>query len=277
MLNLNVDLNSLNIANLEGLVDVKGQGQVRLSANANVHIDLGIDLSNPTSPRAFLYSGTTTAGVSAKIWGKDINFTASVLSLGVKVIGGSVAVDSDGIAETSYNANDKLSYSLILSDTLDGSSDGRVYFDTLSKNDVIENPLSGQLHINLPMFKASDSSSIGALDWSFAIGNPSEFSWNASPNINSYPDFNALLSSLNLSSQLEGFSGGLGDFFSLLDTAIDNQALIAKLPIIGDKLQEAVRFVKDIRDKINDNLSIIGPKSAQTVQQKIYEALGRAA
>ncbi len=79
---------------------------------------------------------------------------------------------------------------------------------------------------------------------------------------------------MNLSQSLDGFAGGFGDFFSLLDVAIDNQALIAKLPVIGDSLQDAVRFVGDLRDKITDNLQVGGTKTPQIVKQKIYEALG---
>ncbi len=256
-------------------MDVRGDGKVRLRADAKIDIELGIDLSNPKAPRPFLYSGPTgtQAGVGVKVWAKDINFSASVLSFGVGIQNGFVAIDSDGVAESTFNPDDKLSYSVSLTDT-DGLADGRVYFDSLTLGNLQQSPLAGQFHVNLPMSKKSDGSSIGALDWTFAISTLSGGGWSSAPSINSTPNFGSLLSGLDLSSQLDGFSGGLADFFSILDVAIENQALIAKLPLIGDALRDAVRFVGDIRDKITDNLAVFGPKSALIVQQKIYEALG---
>ncbi|MEQ1825056.1 MAG: SUMF1/EgtB/PvdO family nonheme iron enzyme, partial [Pirellula sp.] len=278
-LNINLDLGSLGIPNLDGLVDVRGEGKVRLAANANLHIDLGIDMSNPESPRPFLYSGTTTAGLGVKVWGKDLLFSASVLSFGVAIgnttTKGYVAIDGDGVAEATYNPNDKVSYGVTLTDTRDGNADGRVYFSNLSAADLHEAPLTGQFHVNLPMFKKSDGSSIGAVDWNFSITNPTfPFGWDGVPGINASPDFSSLLTGLNLSQELDGFAGGLGDFFAILDTAIENQALLAKIPLIGDALRDAVRFVGDVRDKISDNLQIFGSNSTIIVQQKIYEALG---
>ena len=239
-LNINLDLGSLGIANLDGLVDVRGEGKVRVAADASVHIDLGIDLSNPESPRPFLYSGSTIAKLGAKVWGQDLLFSASVLSFGVAIgnstTKGYVAIDSDGVPEGSYDPvtntypgydpNDKVTYSIALTDNRDGTNDGRVYLTNLGAADLHENPLSGRFHINLPMFKKSDNSSIGALDWDFAVANPSHpFSWDNVPSINSAPDFTALLSGLNLSSELDGFGGGIEDFLSVLDVAIENQAL----------------------------------------------------
>ncbi len=274
-----MDLESLGIANLDSLVDVRGEGQVRVAANANFRLDLGIDMSNPKSPRPFLYSDTTTAGIGAKVWGKDLQFSASVLSLGVAIGNatskGFVAVDRDGVAEATYNANDQVEYSVTLLDARDGIADGRVYLTDLKLEDFQQNPLNGQFHVNLPMFKSSDGLSIGALDWQFPL--TANFSWDNAPSggLNlSFPDFSSLFAGLNLTGELDGFGGGIADFFSILDVTIDNQALIAKLPLIGDALRDAVRFVGDIRDKISDNLQVFGPKSVTVVRQKIYEALG---
>ncbi|MBI3463970.1 MAG: hypothetical protein HY000_13065 [Planctomycetes bacterium] len=83
-----------------------------------------------------------------------------------------------------------------------------------------------------------------------------------------------LFDDLSLGSSLDVFADGLDGFFTLLDTALDNQAFIARLPLIGDALGDAVRFVGDLRDKIYDNLQTAGAKSVDFVQQKIYEALG---
>jgi len=278
-LSLNLKLGSLGIANLDGLVDVRGAGQVRVRANANFHIDLGIDMTNPESPRSFLYSNTTTAGLGVKVWGKDITFSASVLSFGVAIgnttTKGYIAIDGDGVAEPTFIANDKVSYGVTLRDIRDGIADGRVYFSDLAFSDLAENPLAGKFYVFLPMFKSSDGSSIGALDWHFDVANPTlPYSWNGVSGINQSPNFSSLLSGLDLSSSLDGFGGGFSDYMTILDTAVKNQALIAKIPLIGDSLKEAVRFVGDVRDKISDNLQVFGGKTPILVQQKIYEAIG---
>ncbi len=73
---------------------------------------------------------------------------------------------------------------------------------------------------------------------------------------------------------MDGFADSIDGFFSVLDTAVKNQAMIAKIPMIGDALQNAVRFVGDIRDKIYDNLQGAQAKTVDFVRQKLFEALG---
>ena len=73
-----------------------------------------------------------------------------------------------------------------------------------------------------------------------------------------YPILPRLLSGLDLSTSLDGFGDALDGFFTVVDLAIKNQALIAKIPVIGDALNNAVRFVGDLRDKISDNLQTPG-------------------
>ena len=142
---LNLDLDSLGLNHpgldtLGALADVRGDGKFRLAAGATLHIDLGIDLANPENPQPFLYADSTTAGLNAKVWGKDLKFTASVLSLGLSIgidgNAGWVAVDSDGQAENTYEDTDRASYALSLADTSDGTSDGKIYLSPQSQFDL---------------------------------------------------------------------------------------------------------------------------------------------
>jgi len=79
---------------------------------------------------------------------------------------------------------------------------------------------------------------------------------------------------VDLGSQLDVFADGWAGFFDLLDTAIDNQVLRAKIPLIGDQLRDAARFVGNLRDKVVDNLETAGAKTLSFVRQRLYEAVG---
>src|SRR4029079_17432377 len=50
--------------------------------------------------------------------------------------------------------------------------------------------------------------------------------------------FNSAISSLNFSSDLSTLEDGWGAFFGLLDTVVDNQAFVQKIPLVGDQLVE---------------------------------------
>lgn len=163
-MSLNLDLPSLGLSALQSLADVRGAGQFQLAAHANLHLDVGIDLANPDNPRPFLYAESTQAAVDAKVWGRNLHFTAAVGPLGVSIGDGSsdngwLVLDSDGSAKTTYNASDKSAFSVRLTDTR--GIDGRVYFDEFCTDDLQTTGPSGTVHIHLPMYKADQTTSIG--------------------------------------------------------------------------------------------------------------------
>ena len=211
-INLNLDLKSLGatqgLANLDGLVDVKGTGKVRLFADANLHVEVGIDFSNPQSTKPFLYDATNVS-LGLKAWAKDIDINATVLSFGVKVNDGFIAIDSDGVAESTFNPADRVTFTLGLSDSADGDNDGRIYFDALSTSNLRESRTAAQFVAHLPMLKASDNTALDALSLSLVIPAANSivgsFDWSTAPTVNSTPSFNSLLAGLNLSSSLDGF------------------------------------------------------------------------
>ena len=101
-LGLNFDLGGT----LGPLVDAKGKAGVTATAGAAFTLALGIDISNPTNLRPFLYTNDTgtellkqgtkfdiTAKVSTP---QPINMSVNVGPLGVSIQGGKVALDVDG-------------------------------------------------------------------------------------------------------------------------------------------------------------------------------------
>ncbi len=78
---------------------------------------------------------------------------------------------------------------------------------------------------------------------------------------------------------VEGVSGGLKDFLSVIQSAIDNQILTG-LPLLGDQLKEstdqAVEFLNGINNDIFaqiEQLEDLVDLSAEQVQQALFEAL----
>ena len=96
----------------------------------------------------------------------------------------------------------------------------------------------------------------------------------------SAPDFkaayDAIVSELDFSSNLFSSIEGWNQIFDLLETAVDNNVFSANVPIVGDQLQDAARFINDIRRRVTDNLQQAGDVTVEFVQQKLFEALGPA-
>ena len=100
---LNLDLDSLGVPAIGNLVDARGTAMFSVTAGANVNLDVGLDLTNPTNPRPFLYN-TTTAALGAKIYGSGIHFKAALGPLGIAIgndgnNNGFLVLDSDGLLE----------------------------------------------------------------------------------------------------------------------------------------------------------------------------------
>src|ERR1051325_4270712 len=81
-----------NVPGLAGashLIDVEGAGKPTVGANAALDPNIGVDLTNPTSPRPFLYDNSAI-DLTANASGSNLSFTAAVGPLGLFVKGGSV-------------------------------------------------------------------------------------------------------------------------------------------------------------------------------------------
>ena len=100
------------------------------------------------------------------------------------------------------------------------------------------------------------------------VGNP------AAPNFLLVPDFTSQFAALNFADELDAITDGWEGFFTLLDGVIDNQVLVAQIPLIGDHLVEGAKFIQDIKEKVVDNFEESGQKTIGFVQQKLIEALG---
>ncbi len=83
-LGVDLDLKRLNLKSVSSLVDINGSGKLDVSAHALLNLDIGIDLSNPTTPKPFLYNSTTTS-LEATVNGANLSFSAAVGPIGISI------------------------------------------------------------------------------------------------------------------------------------------------------------------------------------------------
>ena len=75
------------IVGLSNLVDVEGKGKLNVGANATVNFDIGVDLTDPLSPKPFLYDSTGIS-LTRRATGTNLEFTAAAGPLGLFIKGG---------------------------------------------------------------------------------------------------------------------------------------------------------------------------------------------
>ncbi len=272
---LNLDLSRLGLASLSNLVTAGGSAQLNVTAQAGLNLDLGLDLSQPALPRAFLYN-TTQAAFTLKVNGSDLQFGAAVGPLKVLIGNGTnngwVVLDADGTLDRPAVPTDRAAFTVGLTGA---NADGRVFLDQWSSANFLPGPVNGSLHVQLPVYRANKTDFLDPqqhdIDWNFPL------SALADPPAPVAPDFSHALDQLSdLASTLDVMAEGWDGFFRLLDTAVDQQVFSANIPLIGHQLQDSARFLLELRQRVTDNLGqdFGTPKDLAFAQQRLFEALG---
>ena len=119
---------------------------MNVTARADLRIDFGIDVSDPSNWLPFLYD-TTGVTLSAAVRGTNLDFTASMGGLGIFVAGGTVTLDRDGDPATTGTGEDAG-----LAVNLNVGDDHRFYFreglGALTSSVTVT--LDGALTVDLP-------------------------------------------------------------------------------------------------------------------------------
>jgi Ca2+-binding RTX toxin-like protein len=141
-------------------IQVEGSGVLSVSAGANLQLDFGLDLTNPSSVKPFFYD-TTGATLTAKVLGTDIEFQAAMGGvLGIWVKGGSVTIDADGNPDTGAAQGDKGAF--IRLGFNDNNGDGRHYFDEdWFDGSSINLTMDGGITAILPVFAPTEFMPLG--------------------------------------------------------------------------------------------------------------------
>ena len=159
------------------LVQVGGSGNLSVSASADINLSFGLDLTNPTTVRPFLYD-TTGIVLRARILGSNLEIQASLGGVfGIFIKNGSVVLDRDGDATTgptsnplSPNNDRGAEFRLGLRDN---NGDGRHYFDEpILDLDNIDLTLDGGVSARLPIFAPFEGTALGGTADTNADGYP---------------------------------------------------------------------------------------------------------
>ena len=171
---------------LSRLVDTGNHSPLKVTIGATTVLSIGIDLTDPANPRAFLYghdasdnyviTGGTTSGTSVKydisIKGDGINFSTSTGALGVFVEGGSVSLAGpatlhSGAPVYTYDGANKVLHLVTDTPAADlkvqlGTTGGRYYL-TPHGTEADANSAAnfqahfdGSLDVNLPLFTPTE-------------------------------------------------------------------------------------------------------------------------
>jgi Ca2+-binding RTX toxin-like protein len=264
---INFDLASLasgvpGLSQVTNLLDVSGAGNLTVGADADFNLNIGVDVTNATSPRPFLYDDSSFH-FDARATGTNLNFTASVGPLGLFIKGGTVNLDGDG----NPNTNDSAVFTAGITND---NGDGRHYFDELGTDDV-HMTLTGQAHATLPLFFPTSTSSIGNL--SIAITDLSHISTTTTVTT---PNLDAQFNAADLLSNVGAMVDGLDLLLSKLQGGMDSQVLNRSLPLLGSHLKDGARFIDDIRTEAIEPLkaSLADKPPADALKSALFTALG---
>jgi hypothetical protein len=259
------------LKDLSSIVDVSGQATVNVSASASVTLDVGFDLDSTSAHylEPFLYDDTG-ATLDAQFSATGINFTASVLGMGLYVENGTAYLNADGQATTTNPAEFAVGL---------GDKGQRIYFgdDLLSHFTV---GLTGGVSIDLPTYFPINTLSVGALGVSIPSlaalfnhqpGQPDPVTFTT-------PDFSHLLDSfsslLGVFTTPGALTGGIDALLTNVQNGLDD--LGHNLPLVGTGLTSAATFVHafqaNLETKLNSVLGGLSPM--QALQQALFNFFG---
>jgi Ca2+-binding RTX toxin-like protein len=267
--NLNLDLASLlGSSGIGGVVNISGSANLNVAADTNLKLDLGIDLSDSSAPKPFLYGGSdgthftidgaADAAETRLIDASNLNFSVAIGPLSGDVVNGSVNIHKTGAAgDHLFNVS---------------LADGNHYFDTLSTSDVTVD-LNAAADIVLPIsllginFPPPVTIQVGDLAAFFTDGSTLTHG--------PFPDFASKLN-LDLTGDLSSMVDGFDQLLALLQTALDSKAFNRNLPIVGKHLTDGAQVIGDFRSAVISPVKTLvdADKSLDGVRNALFSVLG---
>jgi hypothetical protein len=249
------------------LVDISGTGLLDATAQATLNLDIGIDLSNPSAPRPLVYE-TTSLEVQGRVVGEDIEFTAAVGPLGIFIVLGEAVIDGDGEL---VSVDDRAVLTLDLTDGNAATTDGEIYLDAIGSSNV-QLDFTGRVAIDFPVFFPTSTNFAGDLLLTVTdLGNI------AGTTTITGPDFDAAIEDLewdDLNILIEAFDAILAGLEEVFSGEIFGQ----RLPFVGEDLQDAANFIREIRIDFIDAWRRAEQESAvddtDAMQQVLFDAFG---
>ncbi|QDT02164.1 Bifunctional hemolysin/adenylate cyclase precursor [Rubripirellula lacrimiformis] len=281
---LGLDRETLGLQKVAAIVDTLRTSPADVTADGSVLVQLGIDLSTPATPAAFLVGDSATgSGTEASFELRAINddslrFTTLLGSIPVEVLTGSFILDADGSETTStapatYAVN--LENNVAIASAILSAGDGNITSVSISGNlDATFDLAFPQQVIPNDAPNTLPSISVSIDDVQTPIGN-STLTTNLVGGSNQWPTFETLTQNFSFADSMEGFKLGYYDLFTKLDEALDVALLGQDLPLVRDQLADAADFLTQMRDSVFDNLNLYGSSiSAESIRQSFFDAFG---
>lgn len=286
---IDFSLGSLGLPGLGDVLDASASGSLNYNARINVALDIAIGLQNPLAPIVYLRD-TTGFNAYALVQATNLELSLSAgpfaLYAGRPGEQGSIFLNRLGTTTplpTGPNdpTTDWAQFGVNVAD-LNSPGPGQLpnlYPISSITTSVIDVTSQGAAAANLPLFYRNPLS--GAI----AIVDANQRSLVLSTGSISTPTLSIVapnLASIFTGAALADFSGlgnGLGAFLARLDTLLSATMLATKLPVVGDRLNNAIQVFSDLRNSINNLRSLVESQAglvANQVRQIIFDAFGPA-
>ena len=262
---------------ISSLVDASGDLKLEVNANARFELDLGIDLTDRSSPSPVVFDSTGLT-LDARVKGSEMNFTASAGPLGLFIKNGRAILNKDGDFDT--NAPAQFTVGLQKAPT----KNRYLLSDLIANlNDIVQVQLEGGVSVNLPIFFPTEDNQ---LDPNLVIRIPNLaqlLSGNVSQVEITAPDLAEAIQDLDFGDNLASIIDGLDLFLQTLQDALDGEVFGVSLPLIGDSLKDAATFIEDFRDDVLAELrDLVGTSTAKAnppgaiveIQKALFNSLG---
>ncbi|MEM1067337.1 MAG: dockerin type I domain-containing protein [Planctomycetota bacterium] len=267
---------------IEELVDVSGQAKLQATASLESRLRFGANVAGiiaGTDSIPEFYVGDAT-GIEAKvaIAADALETSVSVGPLGLFIRDGKVTLDADGDVATSEAAE--------LTVGLTEKTDGKYTLQeiqSLSPTDI-DTTFTAGASIVLPLFFPTESDPVGGSEAHQAnaivvgIGNIAGLFNGNDPRVTlQAPDLNSIVDGFDPVDQgLQVLADGLEALLVRIEDLLREQVLNSDLPFVGDRLEKAADFLRDVRE---DALPILRNELqpnqlVDEVKQVLFDALG---
>lgn len=290
---------------IDALADLNGGGNLLLEAMAQVQFAVAVDLTSLAGGDPDIairdYDASTGRGtiarVGARVEGTNLDLTFKAGPLDIGVVGGSVAIDGDGIAGK-LNDHDWAGLVLKIDQTGGGADDGLFHLLTENLSDNLQVQVNGGFNVTLPILLNVfgmdfnlDPITIGTNPtygdqglWQLFLhlaGSPAAGS--SDPLVMTFPDIQGEFAALGGDFSLLGLINDPSFILDGVDLAVGSledvldSNLAQNLPLVGDKLASAAGFLREMRQgllsDLREKLSGNG-KAIEILREALWEVLG---
>ncbi|NOS71718.1 MAG: hypothetical protein HOP33_17550, partial [Verrucomicrobia bacterium] len=269
-LGLDLTLADFGLGALSNFLSVNASGEITFELGSRLELDLGIDLTDPTSPIPFLYD-TTSLLLEAKAAGTNLNFQAGLGPLALFIKNGSASLQAQTDRDGNPNTVDAAAFGIQI---VDDPVDHRYRFSELTAG-LTTVDLNAKVNVSLPVYFPEPVRLTP--DLAISIPNLAAFFQGAA---NSYtittPDFSSLLNGFSLPNNLGAFLDGLDTFLGYLQDSLNGQVFGVSIPLVGSSLHGGSDIVGSFRTQVLGKLRSLTTQTDTAVRQALFDILGPA-